>query len=645
MQHIATNPAALPTIERRITELFGEYKQSIYKQTDRLFAILMMIQWLAGIIIAFWLSPRTWVGATNQIHLHVWAAIFLGSAISFFPIALALLRPGKASTRYAIALGQMLMGALLIHLSGGRIETHFHVFGSLAFLAFYRDWRVLVPATLVVAADHFLRGVFWPQSIYGVLTASEWRWVEHAGWVVFEDTFLLIAIKQSVNEMWNIAERTIESKSLNEGLERHVTERTAQLVAANQELKNEANERKQTEEALRQTEEKLRLSQRLEAVGQLAGGVAHDFNNLLTVITGYSELMLRRLNETDPQHHNLTEIKKAGERAASLTHQLLAFSRKQVLQPKVLDLNSLVPDTGKMLRRLIGEDIELVLALKPALGRVMADPNQIEQVIMNLVLNARDAMPRGGKIIVETRNVELSEAYADTHIAIEPGPYVMLAVSDTGSGIDAETQKHIFEPFFTTKEVGKGSGLGLATVYGIVKQSGGNIWVYSEVGQGTTFKIYLPRIKKEAELFKPAGEQVEILRGTETILLVEDEAMVRVLARSILEESGYHVLEADHGEEAMRVCGRYDGPIHLLLTDVIMPQMSGRELAERITPWRQKMKVLYMSGYTDDAIVHHGVLNKGMAFIEKPFTPDVLGRKVRDVLNVSLNDSRDLHDE
>ena len=397
-------------------------------------------------------------------------------------------------------------------------------------------------------------------------------------------------------------------------------------------LANDITERLRTEQALRESEEQLRASQRLEAVGQLAGGVAHDFNNLLTVITGYSDLLLRRLPEEDSQRQKILEIKQAAERAAALTRQLLAFSRKQVLQPKVLDLNCLVTETSKMLRRLIGEDIELVLALKSALGRVLADPGQLEQVIMNLVVNARDAMPQGGKIIIETHNVELSETYAGMHLAVKPGPYVMLAISDTGNGMDAETQQHIFEPFFTTKEVGKGTGLGLATVYGIVKQSGGNIWLYSEVGRGTTFKIYLPRVEEKAAGPQPVHARAEMLRATETVLLVEDEAIVRALTRSILEESGYQVLEAAHGEEALRACERHEGPIHLLLTDVVMPLLSGRELAERIAQLRPAVRVLYMSGYTDDAIVHHGVLEAGTAFLEKPFTPEALTRKVREVL-------------
>jgi signal transduction histidine kinase/ActR/RegA family two-component response regulator len=383
----------------------------------------------------------------------------------------------------------------------------------------------------------------------------------------------------------------------------------------------------------RLAEQRSSQSQRLAAVGRLTGGVAHDFNNLLTVIMGYSELLLRRPNQPDPMIRAIEEIGKAAKRAAALTKQLLAFSRKQVLQPKVLELNAIVADIEKMLRRLIGEDIELVVSLDAAMGRVKADPVQIEQVLLNLVVNARDAMPQGGNLIIETANVYLDENYAGNHVDVRPGPYVVLAVSDTGCGMDKETQSHIFEPFFTTKELGKGTGLGLATVYGIVKQSGGNIWVYSELTKGTTFKIYLPRVDAELKERVRTSERLEPSHATETILLVEDEEMVRTLACDILEERGYQVLVAANGEEAIRICSEHAGPIHLMLSDVVMPRMSGKGLAEKIKPSRHGIEVLFMSGYTDDAIVHHGVLEPGTNFLEKPFTPEALARKVREVLD------------
>ena len=380
-------------------------------------------------------------------------------------------------------------------------------------------------------------------------------------------------------------------------------------------------------------EEQFRQSQKIEGIGQLAGGIAHDFNNLLTVITGYSELSMKRLRAEDPLLSYLQEIKKAGDRAASLTRQLLAFSRKQVLQPKVLDLNSVVSEQEKMLRRLIGEDIELHTILEPNVGSIKADPGQIEQIIMNLVVNARDAMPQGGKLTIETKNIVLDEEYAQRHVAVTPGRFVMLAVSDSGAGIDPQTQSRIFEPFFTTKGVGKGTGLGLSTVYGIVKQSGGNIWVYSEVDVGTTFKIYLPSTDESLQVYKRESGHEEFLRGTETVLLAEDEELVRKLACKILSAYGYQVLEAAEADAALLICESHSGPIHLLITDVIMPGMSGRALASRLTELRPDTKVLFMSGYTDDAIVHHGVLDEGTNFIQKPFSTDVLAIRVREVLD------------
>jgi len=1068
MQKTVSNPEISSATLVRAGALFSEHRQTIYQHTDRLFAVLMLVQWLAGIAAALWIAPRTWIGTVSETHIHVWAAVFLGAAINIVPIALAVKKPGATSTRYAIATGQMMMSGLLIHLTGGRIETHFHVFGSLAFLAFYRDWRVLVPATVVVAADHILRGVFWPESVYGVLSASQWRWLEHAGWVLFEDSVLYVAIKRSVAEMWDIAVRTAQANDLNQSLEQRVADRTAEIVSINQGLEREIAERKlaeaalqaseqehrsifdnatmgiyrstldgklvrandafstmlgydsveeilqcdlsrdvyyypeerakliaerepsgraaeglevlwkkkdgspiwvhlnvravsdqwgeicwfdtcihdvtkrvEAEEALRDSqrrfsqafnaspqpmsistlaegryidinetfvsvsgysrdellgrtseelkiwpssdsrkelislladrgsvrnmetqlqtksgglrvllssvevveleserclliassditerkcaeealqeanqralteyerlveriaslgqtlgnardlttifrslrdfaivsvpcdgivislynqeketrrptycwaddtefnpkdlidirvkdgttgqaiksgtvlidnqfqqqvcskpetveigdcsderkphsaltapmtvmgrtvgcveiqsyqagayeqehatamrmaanlaatavenvtliereqakEDQLRQSQKMEAVGQLAGGVAHDFNNLLTAITGYSELTLRDLDDDSPLRPKITEIKKAGERAASLTRQLLAFSRKQILQPKVLDLNAVIPEMDKMLRRLIGENIVLQTVLDSSLGQVKADPGQIEQIVMNLCINARDAMPHGGRLTIETSNVDLEQAYSSQQVILRAGHYVMLSVSDNGCGMDAHTQERIFEPFFTTKELGKGTGLGLSTVYGIVKQSEGSIWVYSEVGRGTTFKIFLPRVDEVAETEHLTKKSDSAPRGNETVLLVEDEDIVRVLSKEILERCGYTVMTAANGEEGLRVSTEFAGRIDLMITDVVMPHMGGRELAEHMARLRPDTQVLFMSGFTDDAIVRHGVLDDGVFFLQKPFSPDTLAIKAREVLD------------
>jgi signal transduction histidine kinase len=462
---------------------------------------------------------------------------------------------------------------------------------------------------------------------------------DYSGKVATNRNDELGALAQAFNTM-----ATRIGNSQNE-LERNVLERTRELEEANSQLQSLSDshalkrtqaekERTEAVDALRSTQEQLFQAQKLEAVGRLAGGISHDFNNLLTAIMGYSDLSLQRLLDGDPLKYNLKEIRKASESAAALTRQLLAFSRKQVMQPKVLNLNSVVANLERMLKRMIGEDIELRTSLHAALGNVEADPGQIEQVIMNLAVNARDAMPAGGNVTIETANVYLDEAYAHSHIAVSPGHFVMLAVSDAGMGMDAETQERMFEPFFTTKEAGKGTGLGLSMVYGIVKQSGGNIWVYSELGKGTTFKIYFPRIDAVAENYsQPAPTSSDVPTGSETILLVEDAEVVRQLARQVLELNGYQVLEADAADRALVLCETYDARIDLLLTDVVMPGLSGSETAKRVLALKPEIKVLYMSGYTDDAIVYHGVLEAGLNFIQKPFTPDALAKKVREVLD------------
>jgi signal transduction histidine kinase/ActR/RegA family two-component response regulator len=383
---------------------------------------------------------------------------------------------------------------------------------------------------------------------------------------------------------------------------------------------------------LRNTEAQLLHAQKMEAIGLLAGSVAHDFNNLLSVIMSYSALLLGDLKPLDPMRGDLQEIHSASLRAADLTQQLLAFSRQQVLEPHLVGLDAIVSGMDKMLRRLLSEDIELVVRLRPETWQVLVDPGKIEQVIMNLAINARDAMPEGGKLILETGNVELAEDYSLEHFGVVPGAYAMLAVSDTGVGMDRTTQSRIFEPFFTTKDKGKGTGLGLSTVFGIVQQSGGTIWVYSEPGKGTTFKVYLPRARSGQRTSAPPPLP-EVVRGNETILLAEDEDQVRCAARDILERFGYHVLEARNAGEALLICEKHRGEIQLLLTDVVMPQMSGRELVLRLTSVRPDMRVLFMSGYTEKAGLHHGILESGIAYLQKPFTPETLSRRVRQVLD------------
>ena len=383
----------------------------------------------------------------------------------------------------------------------------------------------------------------------------------------------------------------------------------------------------------RRLEEQFRQSQKMEAVGQLAGGIAHDFNNLLTAILGNTQLLLRDLPPGDIMRGDVEEIRKASERAAALTRQLLAYSRRQMLQPEILDLNVVVGEMDRMLRRLIGEHIALVTVPAPELGRVRADPSQIEQVLVNLVVNARDAMPDGGRLTIETADVELDESYTQDHLGATPGAYAMLAVTDTGTGMDANVRAHLFEPFFTTKAVGKGTGLGLATVYGIVKQSGGHISVYTELGRGSSFKVYLPRVHPSPRVATPAATRPAASHGSETVLVVEDDPAVLSLSCRALEAEGYTILCASDGTDALRIVERHGGEIHLLLTDVVMPGMSGRELAEQMAARRAGIRILYMSGYPGDAAIQQGGLARGSAFLQKPFSPDGLTRKVRETLD------------
>jgi two-component system, cell cycle sensor histidine kinase and response regulator CckA len=394
------------------------------------------------------------------------------------------------------------------------------------------------------------------------------------------------------------------------------------------------SERRRAEESLRRTETQLRQIQKMEAIGSLAGGIAHDFNNLLTVILSIGEMMVSDLRPGDPMRADAEQIVSAGERARALTRQLLAFSRQQVLEPRVLDLNQIVKGVETILRRLVGEHIEVTFVGAPNLGVVKVDPGQIEQVILNLAANARDAMPQGGKLTLETADIELDERYVRDHVGARAGPHVLLAVTDTGVGMDKDTQARMFEPFFTTKGKGKGTGFGLATVFGIVQQNGGNIWVYSEPGEGTSVKVYFPcsaePIAPPSRPSEPAARRT--VQGNETILLVEDDESVRGIICTILRRHGYHVLEAQNGGDALLLCEQHKATIDLLLTDVVMPRMSGRQLSERLRIVRPAMKVLYISGYTDNSVIHHGVLDSGVTFLQKPITPEALTKKVRDAL-------------
>jgi signal transduction histidine kinase/CheY-like chemotaxis protein len=416
-------------------------------------------------------------------------------------------------------------------------------------------------------------------------------------------------------------------------LDEQVRRRAFELEQTSDRLLRETAEHLKTDRALKRSEEQLRQSQKLDALGRLAGGIAHDFNNLLSVILGYSSSLVMEEDLSPQFRPQIGEIKIAAERAADLTMQLLAFSRGQILEPKIVDLNAALPRLEKMLKRLVGEDVELRLVLNPQVGRVRVDAGQLEQVVMNLVINARDSMPTGGTVTIETDNIDLDEQYARDHLGTHDGRYVMMSVSDTGCGMDKATQTRIFEPFFTTKEPGKGTGLGLSTAFGIVKQSGGSIWVYSELKRGSSFKVYLPRVDAPVDREKRSSDAGAGPRGNETILLVEDDPQVRRLACTVLRRAGYDVIEASAPEDALRWSAVSERRLDLLLTDVVMPRMSGRILSEQLSQRIPKLRILYMSGYTDDAVLRHGIVESGAPFLQKPLTPALLLRKVREVLD------------
>jgi len=717
-------PGHLPdhdAIDRRFSAALTQLRS----RTDQFFAKLLAVQWLAMIGLTLVISPKTWEGQVAATHIHVWASIFLGGAISLYPAWLGWKRPGQTATRHIMAAGQMLVSALLIHLTGGRIETHFHVFGSLALLALYRDPRIFITATVVVYVDHVARGLFWPESVYGVLSATVWRSLEHAGWVLFEVSFLTLSVRTSLTDMRELVGRQIGLEKINREKVQEVRERTAelassedqfrtffrdstiglyrvsstgeflmtnptlltilgfdsqeelqaamksapqsvvdsdrpqflaQLAATNEVLRRDTTWRRRDGSPLqiresgrafrdaagrivrvdgsieditqhRQLEERYLQAQKVQAIGQLAGGVAHDFNNILTVISGYSEVLMKKPEVSEGSRRILRHIHDAGDRAAALTRQLLAFSRKQRLQPRVIHLNAVAAEMDAMLQRLVGENIRIRTIAVSGLSAVKADPGQIQQVVMNLVVNARDAMPAGGQLTIETANATIGEEYVRTHPDVTPGNYVMLAVSDTGTGMTPEVQARLFEPFFTTKAPGYGTGLGLATCHGIVKQSGGHIAAYSEVGHGTTFKVYLPSVEARPTPAAAEPPPPEHSTANERILLVEDDRTVREFGCEVLESFGYQVITAANGLDALERFNEHP-QIALVITDVIMPNMGGRKLVETIRQGGSNVGVLYTSGYTFDALGEIDELESGCAFLAKPYTPDQLGEKV-----------------
>lgn len=731
-------PSFLLPPPEAVTARINEYLWKMRGRTDRFFARLLVVEWLFCLVLALAVSPRAWEGRAVSVHPHVWAALLLGGAIIAYPVWLGMRRSAAVPTRHFLAVAQMLLSALLIHLTGGRIETHFHVFGSLAFIAFYRDPRVLLTATGVVCADHLLFGFFWPEAVYGTGTASIWRSVEHAGWVLFEVAFLYAAIRNGLRDAEEVARRQLTLETMNQEMERQISDRTRALgqseerfralfeeapvglyratadgtillanptllhmlgYATRQELREagvrlqggseEAGHRAFLAEAAakgqvtgrdavwkkrdgsmcfvresvrvlrntkgeiaffdgsvedvtdrRKLEERYLQAQKVQAVGQLASGVAHDFNNIVTAILGYADFLMEEPSLPEHARTFVGEIQQAGERGTGLTRQLLAFSRKQALQPKVVSLNALVAEMNTMLHRLVGEHIAVRTHLDPELGSAKVDPGQMQQVVMNLAVNARDAMPDGGKLTIETSNMTLDEAYARNHPDVVPGEYVVVAVTDTGTGMPPEIRARLFEPFFTTKEEGKGTGLGLATSHGIVRQSGGHIAVYSEVGIGTTFRVFIPRTSEPLPAPVPVPARLGGVRGgTETILFVEDDPIVRQVGAMALTSLGYRVVEASHGAEALqklaeaRRVGDAPGRPALLVTDVVMPEMGGPELARRMRE-TTTIPVLYTSGYTHEAIARTTLLSEdGAAFLAKPYSLALLAERVRQMLD------------
>jgi PAS domain S-box-containing protein len=726
----STPPLATESDEATTEQRFSAACDALHARNDRFFARFMLAQWVATIVVAIVVSPRTWIGRTSSTHLHVWAAIILGGLITLYPVWLGLKRPGQTLTRHAIAAGQMLMSALLIHITGGRIETHFHVFGSLAFLAFYRDVRVLVTATVVVYIDHLVRGFFWPESVYGVIVATPWRSIEHAFWVLFEIAFLAMSIRLGLTEMRQIVGRQVVLERINRAKEQEVKDRTTDLAESEtrfrsffrdspiglyradaagefqtvnpallallgfnsvEEMRADGHgravqlqdhehaafreqlvntDRVITREATwvrrdgkpvsvresartfrdgngvvvridgavedvserRALEERYLQAQKVQAIGQLAGGVAHDFNNILTAINGYSDMLLEESTLDAATTKSIRQIRAASGRAANLTQQLLAFSRKQRLQPQVLLLNRVVAEMDGMLQRLVGEHIRIRTISTAGLATVRADPGQLQQVLMNLVVNARDAMPRGGTLTIETANVTLDAEYSRLHPEASPNRYVLLAVSDTGEGMSPDVQARLFEPFFTTKAPGRGTGLGLATCHGIVKQSGGHITAYSEVGHGTTFKVYLPASDAAVTVTSAPEAQRSKMRGAgEIILLVEDDISVRELGLHRLTTLGYNVITASNGLDALERF-KANPAICLVVTDVVMPDMGGAELAKQIRAKAPGVRVLFSSGYTFDALDQTDLLGPDVAFLAKPYGMEELGASVQALL-------------
>ncbi|HWB09282.1 MAG TPA: ATP-binding protein [Pirellulales bacterium] len=610
---------------RQADGLVDHQLQATARRTDWIVAKVMVVQWLLAIVLAFRYSPRAWEGTESSIHLHVFAAIFLGGALTLFPAYMSLVHAGSGLTRHINAIAQMLWSALLIHLTGGRIETHFHVFASLALLASYRRWSVLIAGTLVVALDHIIRGTLYPQSVFGTSAPAAWRALEHTAWACCEDFFLLLFIRRSVFVMQQLAVRQVRAQTAYRRAEKKV-------LLQNQRLRDEIAERNKVEADLRRRDEQFRQAQKLESVGQLAGGIAHEFNNLLQAIRGYTKFGMDGLSPSHQRYQDLAQVIKATDRAIKLTRQLLGFSRRQVLKRTICDPQEVVTDLVRLLRPLIGEQIDLNLRLDKRANSVYADPDLLHQMLLNLCINARDAMPKGGRLTLATQRVELAAEECERHCVAKPGSYVLFSVVDSGLGMSPDVQAKIFEPFFTTKEVGRGTGLGLAMVYGVVQQHEGSIVVDSQVGLGTTIKIYLP-VGKGLAAETEQEESAPALGGTETILVAEDEPMLRDVAVRVLTGAGYRVVIACDGNEAVETFKDQAESISLALLDAVMPKLSGPEVYHRIKLAKPELPVIFCSGYHPERAQIKSLIGQGVTLVAKPYDPEVLLRIVREVLN------------
>lgn len=590
-------------------KMYLKTQKETWVRTDKLFSYLMLAQWIFAVICAMVISPQTYSGAVGTWHPHMIAALVLGGLLTLLPCSFVYLRPGETITRHVIAITQMGMSALLIHLTGGRIETHFHIFGSLAFLAFYGDWKVLVTAAAVTSLDHILRGYFFPLTVYGVTSSMRWEWLEHAGWVVFEISFLIPAGIRMQNQMMGVAERQAELELTNEMIEKKVAERTEELA---------------------QTQKQLMHSQKLEAVGQLASGVAHDFNNMLGGILAYSSILKEEYAQDAHLSSCLEVIESSAERGADLTRKLLAFARKGNYEHTSVDLLKTVQETVSLLAPSLNEKIKVEMSVCPSLWATEGDSTQIFQAVMNLAVNARDAMPHGGLIKIAATNIEADDDYCAIHKSVKPGEYIRLSIQDTGTGIPKHIQEKVFEPFFTTKQPGAGTGLGLSMVYGIMNNHKGAVGLYSEEGHGTVFHLYFPRslsVQKPDQAKEIHSTPKDALKDID-ILLADDDQVMRSAATDILTRYGAKVQAFEDGIQALQCLTENPTKFKIVVLDVIMPVMSGIEIFHQMRQVAPDIEYVFSSGYAESAEIADLRANFTVKFIQKPFKAEHLTKEL-----------------